>query len=60
MRLNPRAVLSLLADDDVYVIELCEASLQLCVLHCEVKVESKVFRRVSKVVSLIVDEYLLM
>ena len=39
MRLNPRAVLSLLADDDL-VIELCEAS--LCVLHCEVKVMSKV------------------
>ena len=59
MRLNPQAVLSLLADDDV-VIELCEASLQLCVLHCEVKVKSKGSWRVSKVKSLIVDEYLLM
>ena len=53
-------MLSLLSDDDVslsFVRLLCK--LQLCVLHCEVKVKSKVFRRVSKVKGLIVDEYLL-
>ena len=52
MRLNPRAVLSLLADDELSeasVVELSEAS--LCVMHCEVKVMSKVnlgWRRLPK------------